>query len=303
MAVEIPVIVDIEQAFKDAAKRVPQAIEPLEKQISKKTLNVKVDVGTAKQPQLRKFKDLLNESQSSATELERAISAVNKQIRAMQKAGGFKAGKDLKTSERDLIALRAALETKLESGSFIDSAVNKVKAVATGAASAEKSATTAIRNTNNGLRTQEGLLGKIMGRLSAYTAIFAGLRLIRNIRETTAEFEMQRVALGGIIQDATKANQLFGQIKAAAVESPFEIKDLVSFTKQLSAYRIETDKLFDVTMRLADVSAGLGVDMSRLVLAYGQVICWRRSLLSFAERWCLPEKCSNSSPNAQYHSR
>lgn len=271
MAVEIPVYVDIEQAFQDAAKRVPKAISPLEKQISKKTLNVQVDVGTAKHPQLRKFKDLLNESQSSATQLERAISAVNKQIREMQKAGGFKPGKDLKTSERDLIALRAALETKLESGSFIDSAVDKVKAVASGASSAEKSATTAIKNTNKGLLAQDGLLGKIMGRLSAYTAVFAGLRLIRNIRETTAEFEMQRVALGGIIQDATKANQLFGQIKAAAVESPFEIKDLVSFTKQLSAYRIETDRLFDVTMRLADVSAGLGVDMSRLVLAYGQV--------------------------------
>lgn len=271
MAVEIPVVVDIDQAFEDAAKRVPQAIEPLQRQISKKRLNVQVDVGTAKHPQLRKFKDLLNESHSSATQLEQAIAAVNKEIRAMQKAGGFKAGKDLKTSERDLIALRAALETKLESGSFIDSAVDKVKAVATGAASAEKSATTAIRNTNNGLRTQDGLLGKIMGRLSAYTAIFAGIRLIRNVRDTTAEFEMQRVALGGIIQDATRANQLFGQIKAAAVESPFEIKDLVSFTKQLSAYRIETDKLFDVTMRLADVSAGLGVDMSRLVLAYGQV--------------------------------
>lgn len=269
--VNIPVVVDIGKAFQDAAKRVPQAIEPLQRQISKKRLNVQVDVGTAKHPQLRKFKDLLNESHSSATQLEQAIAAVNKEIRAMQKAGGFKAGKDLKTSERDLIALRAALETKLESGSFIDSAVDKVKAVATGAASAEKSATTAIRNTNNGLRTQDGLLGKIMGRLSAYTAIFAGIRLIRNVRNTTAEFEMQRVALGGIIQDATRANQLFGQIKAAAVESPFEIKDLVSFTKQLSAYRIETDKLFDVTMRLADVSAGLGVDMSRLVLAYGQV--------------------------------
>lgn len=271
MAVEIPVYVDIDKAFQDAAKRVPQAIEPLQKQISKKRLNVQVDVGTAKHPQLRKFKDLLNESHSSATQLERAIAAVNREIRAMQKAGGFKQGKDLKNSERDLIALRAALETKLESGNFIDSAVDKVKQIASGAAAAEKSATTAIKNTNKGLLSQDGLLGRIVGRLSAYTAVFAGLRLIKNIRETTAEFEMQRVALGGIIQDATKANQLFGQIKAAAVESPFEIKDLVSFTKQLSAYRIETDKLFDVTMRLADVSAGLGVDMSRLVLAYGQV--------------------------------
>ena len=112
-------------------------------------------------------------------------------------------------------------------------------------------------------------------RLLKRTANFFGLslvsRFVRNIRQVTAEFELQRVALGGIIQDTEQANTLFRQIKAAAIESPFEIKDLVSYTKQLSAYRVETENLFDVTMRLADVSAGLGVDMSRLILAYGQV--------------------------------
>ena len=102
-------------------------------------------------------------------------------------------------------------------------------------------------------------------------AIHSAVSFIRNVRNVTAEFEMQRVALGGIIQDTERAESLFKQLKAAAIQSPFEIKDLVTFTKQLSAYRIETENLFDVTMRLADISAGLGVDMNRLVLAYGQV--------------------------------
>lgn len=102
-------------------------------------------------------------------------------------------------------------------------------------------------------------------------ALHSATSFIRNVREVTSEFEMQRVALGGIIQDTAEAEALFKRIKAAAIQSPFEIKDLVTFTKQLSAYRIETDKLFDVTMQLADVSAGLGVDMGRLTLAYGQV--------------------------------
>lgn len=102
-------------------------------------------------------------------------------------------------------------------------------------------------------------------------ALHAGASFVRNVREVTAEFELQRVALGSIIQDTERAESLFRQIKAAAIQSPFEIKDLVSYTKQLSAYQIETDKLFDTTMKLADVSAGLGVDMGRLILAYGQV--------------------------------
>lgn len=97
------------------------------------------------------------------------------------------------------------------------------------------------------------------------------MRFAKKIRETTAEFELQRVSLGALIQDTEKAEQLFSQIKAAAVKSPFEIKDLVSYTKQLAAYKIEANDLFDTMMRLSDISAGLGADMSRIVLAYGQI--------------------------------
>lgn len=114
-------------------------------------------------------------------------------------------------------------------------------------------------------------LANLINHSLRLVALHSAMRFVRNIREVTAEFELQRVALGGIIQDTEQANLLFRQIKAAAIESPFQIKDLVSYTKQLSAYRIETENLFEVTQRLADVSAGLGVDMSRLILAYGQV--------------------------------
>lgn len=55
------------------------------------------------------------------------------------------------------------------------------------------------------------------------------------------------------------------------MKSPLKIMDLTRYTKQVAAYGIETEKLFDTTKRLADVSVGLGVDMGRIVLAYGQV--------------------------------
>lgn len=128
-----------------------------------------------------------------------------------------------------------------------------------------------LQRWNAGLATAGSHLGALIKSSVTLIGLHSAFRFIQNVRNVTAEFEMQRVALGGIIQDTEKAESLFKQIKAAAIQSPFEIKDLVSFTKQLSAYRIETEDLFDVTMRLADVSAGLGVDMSRLVLAYGQV--------------------------------
>lgn len=85
------------------------------------------------------------------------------------------------------------------------------------------------------------------------------------------EFELQQRALQSILQNKGEANKIWQQTVDLAVRSPFRVGELVKYTKQLAAYRIETDKLHDTTKRLADVSAGLGTDMSRLILAFGQV--------------------------------
>lgn len=131
--------------------------------------------------------------------------------------------------------------------------------------------TSAVQETNHAYSSTEGYINRLIKRTLVLFGIRQVVRFAERLREVTAEFELQRVSLGAIIQDTEKANALFSQIKTFAVQSPFEIKDLVGYVKQLSAYRIETDKLFDTTKRLADVSAGLGTDMSRLILAYGQV--------------------------------
>lgn len=107
-------------------------------------------------------------------------------------------------------------------------------------------------------------LGVIFGidRISAY---------VGKVVEVTKEFERQNVALDAIIRDPDASHTIWNQTVQLALKSPFQLKELVTYTKQLAAYRIETDKLHDTTKRLADVSAGLGVDMSRLILAYGQI--------------------------------
>ena len=94
---------------------------------------------------------------------------------------------------------------------------------------------------------------------------------ISKLANVRGEFELQQRSLEAILQNKAQADQIFNKTVQLAVKSPFQIKELVTFTKQLAAYRIESDKLYDTTKRLADVSAGLGVDMGRLILAYGQV--------------------------------
>ena len=94
---------------------------------------------------------------------------------------------------------------------------------------------------------------------------------VMHMVEVRAQFELQNIALRSIIQNKEKADQIFAEVQQLALKSPFSIMQLNTYTKQMAAYGVEADKLVGTTKQLADVSAGLGVDMGRLILAYGQV--------------------------------
>lgn len=94
---------------------------------------------------------------------------------------------------------------------------------------------------------------------------------VNKLIQVRGEFELQNTALASILQNKDQADRLFAQITELAVQSPFTVKELTTYTKSLSAYSVEYEKLYDTTKMLADVSAGLGVDMQRLILAFGQV--------------------------------
>lgn len=124
---------------------------------------------------------------------------------------------------------------------------------------------------NGTMTRQQGILSRLASQMGAFVSIFTLVRFAKQVRDVTGELEYQRVALSHLIQDEEYGARLFEQIKKAAVESPFRIKELVTYTKSLAAYNIAQQDLFDTMMRLSDISAGLGVSMDRLVLAYGQV--------------------------------
>ena len=115
------------------------------------------------------------------------------------------------------------------------------------------------------------VMDSLGGKLKTVFGLTAIQRYVNEIVKVRKEFELQNRALQAILMDANKANAIWDKTVALAVQSPFTVKQLVTYTKQLAAYRIESDKLYDTTKMLADVSAGLGVDMDRLILAYGQV--------------------------------
>ena len=112
---------------------------------------------------------------------------------------------------------------------------------------------------------------QLQNQIAGYAGLYGIERIVKSIITIGGQFEYQHIALQNILGDIQQANTLFSQLQDLAVESPKTFMELTSYTKQLSAYQIPYKELYDTTKRLADISTGLGVDMSRLILAYGQV--------------------------------
>lgn len=167
--------------------------------------------------------------------------------------------------------LRQAQEQLTATGRNYSVQLNRISAETQRLAAANEEAekkTKQLKSTQSSVLNTTDQLARKIALLFSVSAITGYVEKLIAVR---GEFELQQRALQAILQNKDEADRLFEKTVALAIKSPFQVKELVTYTKQLAAYRIESDKLYDTTKMLADVSAGLGVDMGRLILAYGQV--------------------------------
>lgn len=133
----------------------------------------------------------------------------------------------------------------------------------------------AIKGKMGELRNQTQITGNMMGQLKAQIAaafsIGAVTGFIKKMVETRAQFELQRVALGAILQDRDEANKIFSQVQQMALQSPFTIMGLEKATKQMAAFGFEAKNLVSNVKMIADLGAGLGVPLERIVLVMGHL--------------------------------
>lgn len=129
----------------------------------------------------------------------------------------------------------------------------------------------AMKRENTAMSSQSRIAGELKNQIANVYSIYTLERFVRGLYTIGGEFQKQRITLTSILGDSMKAETIFNRIKDLAVVSPFQFKELASYAKQLSAYSIPYEELYDTTKRLADISAGVGVDMGRIILAYGQV--------------------------------
>lgn len=133
----------------------------------------------------------------------------------------------------------------------------------------------AIKGKMGELRTQTQMTGEMMrqlkGQIAAAFSIGAVTGFIKKMVETRAQFELQRVALGAILQDRDEANKIFSQVQQMALQSPFTIMGLEKATKQMAAFGFEAKNLKENVKMVGDIGAGLGVQLDRIVLVLGHL--------------------------------
>lgn len=95
--------------------------------------------------------------------------------------------------------------------------------------------------------------------------------LVKGSLQAAGAMEQVDIALTTMLGSAEKAAELQKDLIEFAKKTPFEIEGIFSTTKQLLAYGIAQEDIIDTMSNLGNIAAGVGVDMQRLALVFGQV--------------------------------
>lgn len=244
-----------------------------------KDLQAKLDVGFDKKKLVGDMKTLL---QSEKFKINVVVdkASTTQAVRAALQAAGL----NTNFTASDLRAAKAAaIQTKAEASAAAarelarQRAARAAKAELDLANARERSANAARRhmtatlNMNGAMNSQLSIVGQLRNEFLGLYSIYAAQNFLRAVVDIGGELENQKIAMTSILQDEGKATTIFNQIKKLTVASPFGVMDLNQYAKQLSAYSIPYNELYDTMKRLADISAGVGVDMGRIILAFGQI--------------------------------
>ena len=143
--------------------------------------------------------------------------------------------------------------------------------IAQSAAKARNDLAAAFAGANAEAKKMQSIVGDIKSIFLQGGIVFGAQQFFNSIVRTGGEIVQQHVALRSILGDVQKADELFAQTQQLALQSPFKFGELNRDVKQLAAFGVEANDLYDTTKRLADIASGLGVDFGRLGLAFGQV--------------------------------
>ena len=127
----------------------------------------------------------------------------------------------------------------------------------------------------NGVISTNNALGRswnyMKNRLAFYFTVGASTAFVKSLIDVRGQYELLERSIGILVDSMQQGTQVFSELNAMAIKSPFTTMELGAAAKQLVAYDVAAKDVVDTTRRLADMAAAVGIPIERLTYALGQV--------------------------------
>ena len=225
--------------------------------------------------EIRKTADAINQIKSIPNFMKDAnlMSSLNKLQGYLRTLNSIDSNKLLDGNRIQAVfsnGARSIQEANTSLKAYKETAIQSERAVEANARAARDLAS-AFRQAYDAASKTSGIMNDMKSLLLQGGIVYGAKQFADSVIQTGGDIVQQHIALRSIIGDIAKADTLFSQTQELALQSPFKFQELNRDVKQLAAFGVETNKLYDTTKRLADIASGLGVSFERLGLAYGQV--------------------------------
>ena len=134
----------------------------------------------------------------------------------------------------------------------------------------------AVYKTSERLKSEgksiDDILDGISSKLNVAIGGWTASQFINQIMQVRGKFQQTEMAFKTMLQSEEKANTLMKELIRTAAITPFGVDDVTEGAKQLLAFNVAAEDVNKTLIGLGDVSAGMGIRLSDMVMLYGTTI-------------------------------
>jgi len=149
--------------------------------------------------------------------------------------------------------------------------IDKLKDAAGGAQNNIRRTSGALRDTGKAAKVAETGVNRLNGAIRNLLGAFTAIQAAKFVIFKTAELQKQTRSLEVLTGSLETAKDVIADLQAFGRVTPFTSSELIETAKRLKAFGFETEKIVDVTKRLADVAGATGADLGGIATAFGQI--------------------------------
>lgn len=118
----------------------------------------------------------------------------------------------------------------------------------------------------------DDIISKIQGGFEVAIGGWSIGKFVNQMMQVRGQFQQTEMAFKTMLQSEEKANDLMKQMIHTAAITPFGVEDVTNGAKQLLAFNVAAEDVNKTLIGLGDVAAGMGLNLSDMVMLYGTTI-------------------------------